>query len=289
MTDDYLPSYEETIGRLNNDVVRLRMGRENVNSGELHAALIWNDIADLDLHVITPSGEHMYFGHKESRCGGWLDVDMNAGGQQSLEPIENIFWASSPSGRYEFYVHNFNNKTCNSTVFTDAKRKVPFRVRLTKNGQESWFSGSVGPSQKVTCFEFDHNGSGAVGSFVVLPERDVKSTFKEHCQVNNVTYNVGTGYYALMKKEKVSVKKDLLLHHRDSDTFTIGHDDVMQKLSLPTTENHDIKPSMVPENCTLFVQSTSHNRTIPIGTKVLVNVGMREALRFRMNDQYNFV
>ena len=281
------PTYDQVISQLNNDVVRLRMGRENVNSGELHASLIWNDIADLDLHVITPSMEHMYFGHKESRCGGWLDVDMNAG-NYSLEPIENIFWASSPSGKYQFYVHNFRNRTDTKTVFVDPNRKVPFRVKLIRNGEESWFSGSVGSGEKIICFEFEHTGSGAVGSFIVLPERDVKSTFKEHCQVNNVTYNVGTGYYALVKKEKVSNKKDLLLHNKASDTFTIGRDDVLTKMSLSTTDNHEIKPEMIPENCTLFVQSTSHNRAIAPGTKVLVNVGVREALRFRMNDRYNF-
>src|ERR1700722_10383067 len=97
-----------------NEVVRLRMEREGVNSGELHASLIWNDIADLDLHVETPNGEHLFYGHTESTCGGWLDIDMNrADNEISLEPIENIFWASAPSGHYKFYVHNFCNRTNN--------------------------------------------------------------------------------------------------------------------------------------------------------------------------------
>ena len=77
---------------MTDEVVALRMTREGCNGGQLHATLIWNDIADLDLHVITPSGEHMFYGHKESKCGGWLDRDMNVNClEASTEPIENIF------------------------------------------------------------------------------------------------------------------------------------------------------------------------------------------------------
>ncbi len=56
------------------EIVRIRMQRENVNTGELHITLIWNDIADLDLHAISPQGEHIFYGNKESKCGGWLDL-----------------------------------------------------------------------------------------------------------------------------------------------------------------------------------------------------------------------
>ena len=41
------------------NVLHHRMIRENVNSRELHASLIWNDIADLDLHAYV---------HQENIC-----------------------------------------------------------------------------------------------------------------------------------------------------------------------------------------------------------------------------
>jgi hypothetical protein len=270
---------------LTDNVVNLRMNREGVNSGELHAALIWNDIADLDLHVITPSKEHLYFAHKESRCGGWLDVDMNAG-NWTLEPIENIFWASAPSGTYEIYVHNFNNRTDDNTVFTDRHRKVPFRVKLTRNGESQWFQGKVGPKEKLTCFKFNHTGKGAVGSFVVLPESNEKLTFEQHCARNGVTYNKGQGYYAVIRKEKVSTKKGVLLYDKANDVFVIGRNEVFEKLGLDPEQDHQIAPSMIPTNHILFVQSTSHNRGIPPGIKVLMKVPMREALQFRRHESY---
>lgn len=269
-------------------LVNKRMERENVNGGELHVALIWNDIADLDLHVITPSGEELYYAHKESRCGGWLDIDMNAGGNFSLEPIENVFWASSPSGKYKIFVHNFNNRTDPGTVFTDPKRKVPYRVRLSKNGQVSWFDGKVGTKEKETCFEFNHNGSGALGSFVVLPECNEKKSIKELCLMNNIPFRIGDAYYKLVRTEKVSSKKDMLLHNTVSDTFTIGRIDCLEFLNLNANDNITIKKTDIPPNYELYIQSTSYNRIIQPNIKTLMRVSVRQALQNRRAGVYHF-
>lgn len=270
-------------------VVALRMTREGCNGGELHASLIWNDIADLDLHVITPSGEHMFFGHKESKCGGWLDRDMNVSASDaSTEPIENIFWASSPSGHYKFSVKNYNTHTRADTVFLDAKRSVPFRLRLVRNGNTHWFDGSVKYQEEITCFEFDHVGQGAVGSFVVIPPNEIPATFKDLCEKNGVTYTQGQGYYALVKKENISVEKDMLLHNIENDTFIIGHVDVCKALKVDEDKPLVLLPKNIPEKHRLFVQSTSHNRKIPANTHVLMRVSIKEALVHRMSDKYSF-
>lgn len=275
--------------RMDDSVVALRMNREGCNGGELHATLIWNDVADLDLHVITPSGEHMFYGHKESKCGGWLDRDMNVNSTTaSLEPIENIFWASSPSGHYRFSVINFNCHCRDGTVFTDPQRSVPFRLRLKRNDVTEWFDGSVRHKEEIVCFEFDHVGSGAIGSFIVIPPNDVPATFKELCEKNGVTYSAGEGYYALKKKENIGENKDMVLHDTESDTFTIGHADVCDLLGWAANERLSVGPRDVPTRYRLFVQSTSHNRKIPKDTHVLMRVSVREALGFRLADRYRF-
>ena len=301
-----------------NEVVRLRMTRERANGGELHASLIWNDIADLDLHVETPTGEHIYYGHKESSCGGWLDVDMNVSfANVSLEPIENVFWASAPSGHYKFYVTNFNNHVDSKTVFIDPNRKVPFRLRLKKNvapvtksadkvaandaardmqaeadakqsGETTWFDGSVGPKESVTCFEFDYQGFGAVGSYVVIPPSTKDSTFQQLCAENKVTFKAGNGLYMLKKTEKVSAKKQLILHNVVKDTFVVDSNECRKMMNLPVDTNVSVSLKDVPKDHMLFVQSTSHNRKIPKGTHVLFKVSIKEALEHRMPEKYNF-
>lgn len=273
------------------EIIKKRMDRENVNGGELHISLIWNDIADLDLHVITPLGEHLYYGNKESKCGGWLDVDMNRSNDNiSLEPIENVFWALSPKGHYKIYVHNFCNRTDNNTVFTDSNRKVPFRVRLKSKNETKWFDGQVGPNENVTCFEYDNDcGSGAIGSYIVLPPHNKDSTFKELCEINNVSYASGHGYYSLQKTEKISKNKSLILHNKDNDTFIVDTLECRKILNLPTDTEVKLTPKDIPLNYRLFVQSTSHNRIIKKNTYVLFKVPIKEALKFRMSDKYKFV
>lgn len=81
-------------------------------TGVLRCSLQWNDedtkgIVDYDLHCKTPFTEIYYSNKRDSKSGGWLDVDMI---RPSKIGIENITWQSKlPDGRYEFYVNTFCN------------------------------------------------------------------------------------------------------------------------------------------------------------------------------------
>lgn len=107
---------------------------------DVRASLIWNNRNDLDIHVIAPSGEEIYYAHKYSRCGGGLDVDMNVSGE-TTEPVENIRWKSgeAPTGIYQIYVQNFRFHEPRYSCPT------PFRVELEVSGEVYHYDGVISP------------------------------------------------------------------------------------------------------------------------------------------------
>lgn len=276
---------------LDSQVLSLRLAKAGAQSSDdLQVSLIWNDIADLDLACITPSGERIYYGSKQSQCGGWLDVDMNVNlSNASTEPVENIFWASAPSGKYKFMVTNFNCHTKQDSTFYNASRSVPFRCFLKRGDKVEVYDGSVKHKEVITCFDIEHEGNGALGSFVVMPPSTTKTTFKQACEANGVTYSQGNGYYAVCRKENISAKKFLILQHIESDTFTIGAEEVRRELQWAQNSALTVNPADLPAGTRLFVQSTSHNRLIPPGTHVLMKVSVDEALRHRPAHNTRFV
>merc|ERR1712110_1281836 len=47
---------------------------------DFRVVLSWDvDETDVDLHVIEPSGEEAYYGHRATRCGGRVSEDMTRG------------------------------------------------------------------------------------------------------------------------------------------------------------------------------------------------------------------
>ena len=88
--------------------IQERVGRAGGKTGEVQFSLSWHTTNDLDLHVITPAGEHISYRHRQSRCDGMLDVDMNVQ-PDSTEPVENVRWLnrSAPMGRYTILIHQY--------------------------------------------------------------------------------------------------------------------------------------------------------------------------------------
>lgn len=73
-----------------------------VLSGDVQVSVAWDADTDVDLHVVEPSGEEIYYGATQSATGGVLDLDSNAGCSIDGVRNENITWpnVTPPSGTY---------------------------------------------------------------------------------------------------------------------------------------------------------------------------------------------
>lgn len=118
-SNDFAWSYDGNVTDSIKDRVKRAGGQ--VEGVAMRVSLSWQNTDDLDLHIKEPDGNHIYFGNKgdhKCRSGGYLDVDMNIGGE-TREPVENIRWIRPPrNGTYRVWVNNFTKRESIDVGFT---------------------------------------------------------------------------------------------------------------------------------------------------------------------------
>jgi hypothetical protein len=136
-----------------------RLTRAGAKTGAIQISLSWNNFNDLDLHVVPPSEERISFSHRRSKCGGMLDVDMNANGRQSEEPVENVFWSrkTAPAGTFLVYVHFFAQH--------DEYAETPFELHVLVDGVKTSYKGVAGgDSRLIQVTEFHRKRGGTTAT-----------------------------------------------------------------------------------------------------------------------------
>lgn len=108
----------------------------------LRVVLAWDsDGTDLDLHVVSPDGQHTYYGNRVVRNGGALDVDVTNG--YGPEIYAN---PTPPSGVYHIYVNYYGDgdnqqdlTTAQLTIISQEgtlhEKKEFFSVPMRKSGE----------------------------------------------------------------------------------------------------------------------------------------------------------
>lgn len=88
-----------------------------IGSGQVQVTLVWTGGEDLDLHVIDPAGDEIYYGSRTSASGGELDRDQIPSCGDTGTHVENVFWPEdgAPSGEYETWVNVFRSCDTPST------------------------------------------------------------------------------------------------------------------------------------------------------------------------------
>ncbi|MBJ8343301.1 YfaP family protein [Antrihabitans sp. YC2-6] len=127
-----------------------------VGTGEVQVSTSWDADSDVDLHVIDPNGNEIYFANTTSAEGGSLDLDSNAACTIDGVRNENVTWdQDAPPGEYSVRVAYF--ASCDVP-------KTNYVVTINVNGQE--------PQVIDGSFDGEGDGAGAgggteVGTFTV--------------------------------------------------------------------------------------------------------------------------
>lgn len=108
---------------------RVKKAGGNVTNAAMRVSLAWFNLDDLDIHVMQPDGSRIWYRDKR----GMLDVDMNAFGPMSRQPVENVSWLSSQlmDGVYRIIVNQFNQRETSD---------YGFQIEIENAGQLSTLS-----------------------------------------------------------------------------------------------------------------------------------------------------
>lgn len=142
--------------------------------GFMRCSLHWFNYDDLDLHVVEPNGNEIYFGNKRGNSGGTLDVDMNAGAGKSRDAVENVVWTNPGNlskGRYKVYVHNFCKRESIDVGFE-------FEIEINGELHKFHYDKSVVDRSEVEVAYIDVDANRNITMKPILPEgsTSVKST-----------------------------------------------------------------------------------------------------------------
>lgn len=119
-----------------------------VGDGLLRVSLAWDKRTDLDLHVLTPSGEEIFFSDPWHETGE-LDVDDCVGACRTWSGphVENVFFNDlAESGEYQVWVVNY-----------DGRRKSDYRIEVVGPDLRDSFWGTLaGPGgNRTETFRFE--------------------------------------------------------------------------------------------------------------------------------------
>ena len=122
-----------------------RLRQAGAKAGEVEIGLFWKNKNDLDLHVVDPLGERIFFGDRISSTRGELDVDRNAGcgGNVTNEPVEHIVWPPdfAPKRKYNVEIDYFQR--CTPGDPTD------FRVEVGAPGHYKTIEGMISNGERL--------------------------------------------------------------------------------------------------------------------------------------------
>lgn len=142
-----------------------------VGTGDVQVTLSWDVDSDVDLHVVAPGGEELFYGRRRGASGGELDLDSNAACRIDGVRNENITWPTgrAPRGSYTVRVDYWSSCDVSRTNYT---------VRVNNGGAVAIYSGSFTGT--------GDGGSAGSGRTIATFERTSGPTAIEPSQLLNL-------------------------------------------------------------------------------------------------------
>jgi hypothetical protein len=125
------------------DYARARLssvsGEISLGKADLVVMITWNtDNTDVDLHVIEPTGEECYYGHRVTQLGGQLTQDVTQGYGPEMYTLP-----SAKAGTYQVKAH----------YFASDRNRASARTKVYATIFEGWGTGKEKVSEKAVTLE----------------------------------------------------------------------------------------------------------------------------------------
>jgi hypothetical protein len=136
-----------------------------VGTGDVEVTVTMTRSTDLDLYVIDPSGNTIYYGNTEAASGGQLDLDANAACSSNMGvDNEHIYWPSgaAPAGTYTVRVAHFESCI--------GGEPFEYRVTVENCGETVVLAGRfAGPANTETCDSMSHDPCDGAPAPATIP------------------------------------------------------------------------------------------------------------------------
>ncbi|MDR2078918.1 MAG: VWA domain-containing protein [Treponema sp.] len=221
------------------DEFSARLAQPNARTGDIRISLMWNNRNDLDLHVITPTGEEINFNNPRDSNGGVLEADRNLYGE-TLKAVENIFWpdGAAPRGSYRVYIQNYLNHETDSYL-------TPFQIEI-KNGKEYlYFEGAVHGSGRSSITEictFEYTGNDTLDRLQQLVE------IRKQQGISLSTIGLGRNFDAELLRTLAEYGQGASrsLRSRGDVDGLLNTDREFGRIAVPAAENLDVELEFTP-------------------------------------------
>jgi hypothetical protein len=122
-------------------------------AGSISVYAYWQDGIDLDidLHLSSPSGDHVYFAHLSGKIWNLLRDDLGKKNDEGARNFENAYARGLPAGEYVVNIHAYRGSpemypaeiegevviTANPSAGKGAQKVVKQKVTLYRTGEET--------------------------------------------------------------------------------------------------------------------------------------------------------